>query len=269
LAQAAGNAASLLPEQLEGVELVVRHSDLILFACAPEELRPRLRRLQPGPSNRVVIATRGLDPETGKRLSEVVLEQTACLRVGALGGPLIPSEVRRGNPCAAVVASPFREVGEATVKALHSHGCRIYPSLDLADVELAGALVEVLATAIGVARGLGLGAGTQAVIVARGIAEGARLARKSGGDPSTFSGLAGVGELVACAGLPEHPANIRGMALARGETDERMAALCEALLARHSDLPITGGIRQLARGKVKAVDLLAGLMDRDVRAETT
>lgn len=269
LAQAAGNAASILPDEIDGIELAVRNSDLMIFACQPEELRTRLRRLRPGPANRVLLAMRGLDPESGKRFSEVVLEQTACLRVGALGGPLIPSEVRRGSPSAAVAASPFREVGDAAVQALHSHACRIYPSLDLADVEFAGALVEVLTTAIGVARGLGLGVGTQAIIVARGIAEGARLARKIGGDPATFSGLAGVGELVACASLPDHPANIRGLALARGEADPRMAVLCEALLARCPDLPITGGIRQLARGKIRATDLLSGLMEREVRAETT
>ena len=269
LVQAAGNAASILPEEVEGVELVVRHSDLLLYAGAPENLRAHLGRLRPGPANRLVLACRGLDPETGKRLSEVVVSETACLRVGALAGPLIPAELRRGSPGAAVVASPFREVGDATVKALHSHACRIYPSLDLADVELAGALVEVLTTAIGVARGLGLGVGTGAMIVARGIAEGSRLARKTGGDPATFSGLAGVGELVACASLPDHPANVRGLALARGERDLRLAALCESLLAIHPDLPITGGIRALALGKVRATDLLTGLMDRDVRAETT
>jgi glycerol-3-phosphate dehydrogenase (NAD(P)+) len=103
--------------------------------------------------------------------------------------------------------------------------------------------------------------------VSRGVAEGARLARKGGGDPRTFSGLAGVGELVACAALPDHPGFVRGLALARGEGDPAAAALCAALLGRVKDLPITQAVGALATGRARAAEVIAGLMTRDHREE--
>jgi glycerol-3-phosphate dehydrogenase (NAD(P)+) len=121
--------------------------------------------------------------------------------------------------------------------------------------------------ALGLARGLGLGVGAQALLVSRGVAEGARLARKGSGDPRTFSGLAGVGELVACAALPDHPGFVRGLALARGEADPAAAALCAALLGRVKDLPITQAVGALATGKARAAEVIAGLMTRDNREE--
>ncbi len=268
LAERAGNNAVLLPTEVEGAPLAVAHSDLVLLATSPELLRPLVRALRPGPGSVVVVAGRGLDPESGRRLSEIVPLESACLRVGALGGPLLPAELRQGSPGACVVASAFEEVNQRTVKALHSPLFRVYPSRDLADVELAGALVLVLSAALGVARGMGLGVGTQAVLVTRGIAEGARLARRTGGDPSTFSGLAGVGELVAASSLPDHPGQSRGRALASGGQDLPLAALCDALLSRERDLPITAGIRLLAQGKISAAQLLHGLTERQGRAES-
>lgn len=251
----------------EDPEVLAAQVDLLLLTPPPEQFRETLRRLDPGPGARVVVATRGLEPGSGKRLSELLAEETACLRVGALAGPVLLGEVRRQSPCAAVVASQFQEIGRLTSQALHSPACRMYTSDDLPGVELAGALVEVLGMALGVARGLGLGVGAQALLVSRGVAEGARLAARGGGDPRTFAGLAGVGELVAASGLPDHPAHMRGLALARGEADGGAAALCAALLAREADLPITAAVGALAGGKAKARDVISGLMARDHREE--
>lgn len=246
---------------------LARSTDILLLAMAPDRFRGIVCELDPGPAARAVVATRGLEPGTGKRLSEILAEESACLRVGALAGPILPGEVRRHSPCAAVVASPFAEVTRAASRALHSPACRIYGTLDLPGVELAGALVEVLAMALGIARGLGLGVGAQALIVTRGVAEGSRLARMGGGDPRTFSGLAGVGELVACAALPDHPGHVRGLALARGEADPAAAALCQALLGRVRDLPITQAVGTLAAGQARAAEVIKSLMTRDNRDE--
>lgn len=241
--------------------------DLVLLAVPPDAVRATVRSMRPGPAARIVVTTRGLEPGTGRRLSQIVAEESACLRVGALAGPILAAEVRRGSPCAAVAASRFDEVARQVAVALHSPACRVYTSDDLAGVEVAGALVEVLAMALGVARGLGLGVGAQALIVTRGSTEGARLARKESGDVRTFSGLAGVGELVACAGLADHPGHVRGLAMARGEPDPAAVALCDALLARVSDLPITGAVRMLASGRARAADVLAALMTREQAGE--
>lgn len=231
------------------------------------DLRATIRELAPGPSARLVLVTRGLESPGGKRLSQVVEEESACLRVGALAGPILAGEVRRRSPCAAVVASSFAEVTRAAGAALHSGMCRVYPSEDLAGVELSGALVEVVAAAIGAARGLGMGVGLQALVVTRGIAEGGRLTARVGGDARTFAGLAGAGELVACVSLPDHPGQQRGLALARGEADPALAELCDALLARCRDLPITTGVREVARGRAKVADAMAALLHREQRDE--
>lgn len=250
-----------------GHELVEADPDLVILNWPTGELRDRVRAAAYGPSVRVLVATRGLEPSTGKRLTQVVLEECAALRVGAIGGPILPSEVRRRSPCAAVIASPFHEVGEWGGAVLRSPMCRVYSTKDLPGAELAGAMVEVLTVALGVAHGLGLGVGAEALLVARGIVEGTRLAAHEGGDVHTFAGLAGVGDLVACAGSQDHPGQRRGLALARGEKDPELAARAAALLAREPKLPITAAVRALAEGRVSAPEALAGLMTREHHGE--
>lgn len=248
-------------------------ADLVLIDVAPGLVRGVVRALAPAPAAHVVLTTRGLEFPSGERLSRVVTQESSCLRVGALAGPILASEVRRRSPCAAVVASRFHETCGLTSAALHSPLCRVYPSEDLAGVELAGALVEVVAAALGAARGLGMGIGLQALVVTRGIAEGGRLAARAGGDPRTFAGLAGAGELVACMALGEHgagtdaPGMRRGLALARGETDPALAGYCDALLAVEKDLPITQGVRAVARGEARVADAMAALLGRGQREE--
>ena len=258
-----------VPEGVRAVDQLAGEVDVLLIALPADQIRRTVRALGPGPADRVVLAGRGFEPRTGLRLSEVVESETACLRVGVLAGPILPGEVRRGSPSAGVCASRFDEVAETTARALHSSLCRVYPSPDLVGVELSGALVEVVQAALGTARGLGLGVGTQALVVSRGIAEGSRLASHSGGDPRTFAGLAGAGELIACLGVPDHGGLHRGLALARGETDLPLAALCARLLELEPDLPITAGLLRVARGEIRAVDALNGLLARGTREEFT
>ena len=242
-------------------------ADLVFLCVARGDVRAWARDVAPGPADRVVVATRGLEPGTGKRLSRVVIEETACLRVGALAGPILAGEVLRGSPCAGVVASRFDEVSRLGALALRSPLCRAYTTRDLPGVELAGGLVEVMTAALGAARGLGLGAAAQAMLVSRSAAEGARLAARQEGEARTFSGLAGTGELVASLAIPDHPGGRRGLALARGERDDDLAELCGALLAIEPNLPITAGVGAVAGGFLSAPDALSALMSRDHAGE--
>lgn len=243
-----------------GASVVGGDADLELWVTPVSELRALVRARAPGPSARVVLATRGLEPGTGLRPSEIVLAESAALRIGAIGGPLLPGELRRRSPCAAVVASPYREVTTIAAGALRSPLCRVYASSDLVGVELAAALVDVFAVALGAARGLGLGSGAEALLVARAAVEGARLAGRIGGDPRTFSGLSGVGDLVACAASPDHPGHRKGLALARGEAAAEVVAMCDALLSHAPSLPIVSGVRRVARGEVRVAEALNVLM---------
>lgn len=242
-------------------------SDLLVVGVPAAELRATVRRCAPDAGTRLLVVSHGLDPGSGRPLSELVELESACLRVGVLAGPLFASEVRRGSPGAAVVASRFDEVGRRVSAALHSRLCRVYPSPDLAGVELSVALVDVLGCALGAARGLGMGVGLQAMVVTRGLAEGARLLQRAGADPRTFAGLAGAGKLVAAAALPDDEDLQRGLALARGEPDAAMTARCDALLGIEKDLPITAAVRAVAGGQANAKAALGGLLERVQRGE--
>ncbi len=248
---------------VEGDDAAKLAADVVFIDVSATDLRATIRRLRPTPADRVVFASRGLVGATGQRFSEIVEEESACVRVGALAGPLLLGEIERGAPCAVLIASAYADVGRVVHGALRSPVCQVYQTEDLTGTELAQALVEVVCAALGAARGLGAGVGLQALAVARGVAEGAQLFVRVGGQARTFSGLAGVGELIAAASIPDHPALRRGLALARGESDPGLVDLCDALLRRAEDLPITQGVRAVASGQRRAQDVLREMLERE------
>jgi glycerol-3-phosphate dehydrogenase (NAD(P)+) len=171
-----------------------------------------------------------------------------------------------------VAASAYDEVSAMTQASMHSAICRIYTTDDLVGVELAGAMVHVLAVAVGIADGLQLGVGVQGVVVTRGLAEARRLGQSLGGRDSTFAGLAGVGDLVACGNHPEHPGYNIGRRLARTHGAEpAMAKEAMALVAlaerQGVDLPLTRAIAAIAAGKLEARLAIDMLMRREATAE--
>jgi glycerol-3-phosphate dehydrogenase (NAD(P)+) len=253
---------------------VVAESDLVLYATPPEELKEAILASRPGPGSRVLIATRGLEPESGGWLSQLVLSQSACLRVGAVAGPALAAEVLARRPSALVVASAYDEVARLGQAALHSPICRVYTSGDLRGVELAGAMVQVLAAVIGMVDQLQLGVGAQSIVVTRGLAEATRLGMALHADSATFAGLAGVGDLVATGNHPEHPTRAIGARLAReGGQDAALVAHARALLRlsiRHKvELPITTAVAAIAEGRMKPMLAMDALMRRGARAEAT
>ena len=251
---------------------LAREVELLLIAVPTSEVRETISQARPGPGNRVVLACRGLEPGTGKWLSQVITEESTALRVGALTGPTLAAEVLARRPSAMVAASAFDEVATMTQAALHSPICRVYTTNDLVGVELAGAMVHVLAVAVGMADALQLGVGVHGVVVTRGLAEARRLGQALGASDATFAGLAGVGDLVACANHPEHPGYSAGRKLAlSGSANPKMAADAMALLTlaeRHSvDLPLTRAIAAIAAGKLEPRLAIDMLMRRDATAE--
>lgn len=247
-------------------------SDLVVVAVPPANVREVVRAAKPGPACRVVVATRGLEPDTGNWLSEVVKQESAALRVGALAGPALASEIVKRRPSALVVASEFEEVCTRAQAALHSPLCRVYTSRDLRGVELAGALVQVLSGVIGVADGLDLGVGVRGVVVSRGLAEGARLGAALGANPATLAGLSGVGDLMSCASHPDSPTYSTGLRLGRGSKAEtELSRLADGLVAlgkKHGvNLPLTEAVSLIASGKVSARLALDALMRREATSE--
>ncbi len=251
---------------------LVEETDLTLIAVPPGAIREVVKKAMPGPSSRVVVTARGLEPDSGVRLSDIVANESACVRVGGLAGPALAAEIVKRRPSALVVASEFDEVGRRTQEALHSSICRVYTSRDLRGVELAGAMVDVLAVAIGLADALDLGLGVHGVVVTRGLAEARRLGEAVGANPLTFAGLAGVGDLVGAAAHPDNPGFDSGVRLGRGAgKDEVRLGEAQALLtlaARHKvDMPLTKAIAAICAGKLKPRLAIDMLMRREASAE--
>ena len=288
LAKAAGNQPLLayrerrpphiLPSTRDAEE-VSATCELLLVATSAAEVRSAIRLAKPGGHNRVVVAGRGVDPASGQWLTDVVLDSSEALRVGALAGPAPVDEILNGGLCAGVVASSFDEVRQLTTRALHSSRYRVYESTDVAGVQVAGAAVPVLAMLVGLATRLGgAGVGLHALVVARGIEEMARLTRALGGKQATIAGLAGLGDLVAVQGVPSHPYHQAGANLA-APSEARSTGLSEAPLmlaralleqARQVDveLPLTAALVAIADGGVDPLDAVGGLMGRQAVPET-
>jgi glycerol-3-phosphate dehydrogenase (NAD(P)+) len=180
---------------LEGAELVV-------LAAPSHATREVLSGARPYFSAETVFvsATKGIEIETGKRVSQIVSDVLGdaggARRFVCLSGPSFAQEVAKGQPTAVVAASTDERLGRAVQEALSVQNFRVYTNDDVAGTELGGALKNVMALAAGIVSGLGLGANSVAALITRGLAEMTRLALAQGARVETLMGLAGLGDLV-------------------------------------------------------------------------
>jgi len=219
----------------------------------------------------VLSLTKGLDPETGERLSTLVRGRS----VAVLSGPNMAEEVVAGLPGATVIASEDAELARRLQEAINSNVFRVYLNDDLIGVELCAAAKNVIALAAGAVDGLGLGDNAKAALVTRGLVEMARLGEALGADGETFSGLAGMGDLIVTCWHPSGRNRRAGELIARGETPEQARAeigqVVEGLttapvlrdLSRRLgiELPITEGVCAVLEGR-SIFELAGDLMGR-------
>lgn len=233
----------------------------------------------------LVSATKGVEIETTARMSEVTAEEAEAagreVHFAVLSGPTFAAELARRAPTAAVVASEEHRLAERLRERLATPSFRLYSTADVVGVELGGAAKNVIAVASGVVTGLGLGSNTVAALITRGLHEMTRLGIACGGDARTFSGLAGLGDLVlTCTGGLSRNRRT-GMELAKGKTLERIQAetsmvaegiknsrSLSRLAERHDiEIPITREMmRVLYEGKSPR-QALEELMARERKAE--
>jgi len=257
--------------------------DLALVATATAGLRETAAALAAArPGVPLLWACKGFEAGTGL-LPHQVLEQAhpGAVRSGALSGPSFALEVARGQPTALTIASRDAAFAAATAGALNSPRLRIYSSADLVGVELGGALKNVVAIAAGICDGLGLGTNARAALVTRGLAEIARLGVRMGGQPETFMGLTGLGDLVLTATGDLSRNRTVGLRLARGQALDAILAdlghvaegvttarAARALAGRHQvEMPITEAVCAVLFEGVAAADAVRRLLARDPRAE--
>jgi glycerol-3-phosphate dehydrogenase (NAD(P)+) len=219
----------------------------------------------------ILILTKGLDPATGSRLSQVVEGREALV----LSGPNHAEEIEQGLPAAAVLASENEELAGELQHEIHSVRFRLYVNADLVGVELCAAAKNVIALAAGAVDGLEAGDNAKAALITRGLAEMARLGEACGARPETFSGMAGMGDLMVTC-WSRHGRNRRaGELIARGASPEDAATeigqVVEGLttapvlrdLARRNavELPITQAVCEVLDG-ASLSQLVSGLMGR-------
>jgi glycerol-3-phosphate dehydrogenase (NAD(P)+) len=255
-------AASLAEAPLADAELVCLALPSASFRGVAETL--------PG-SAPVLSLTKGLDPETGARLSTVVHGRP----VAVLSGPNHAEEIAQGLPAAAVLSCEDKALAVELQHAIISTRFRVYLNSDLVGVELCAAAKNVMALAAGGVDGFGFGDNAKAALITRGLAEMARLGEACGARGETFSGLAGMGDLIVTC-FSRYSRNRRaGELIAQGrspeEAREEIGMVVEGLttapvlrdLSRRLgvELPITEAICQVLTG-TSALDLVSGLMNR-------
>jgi glycerol-3-phosphate dehydrogenase (NAD(P)+) len=238
---AAVNQRRVNPDYLPGITLppgIAATADLgtaaagatLVFVVVPSAFcRDVYRALAAAvpPGAVLVSATKGLETGTLQRMSEVAAAEAPGRPVVVLSGPSFALEVAQAQPTTVVVASRDRAAAERVQRAVSGETFRAYTSDDVAGVELAGALKNVIAIAAGVLHGLGYGHNTLAALITRGLAEMSRLAVALGGRADTLAGLAGLGDLVlTCTGALSRNRQV-GQALGAGRS------LAEAMSATH------------------------------------
>ena len=202
-----------LDRALSGAEIAMVAIPSEFCRAAYREMRTRL-----APGAVIVSATKGLELDSRRRLSQVAAEELPGHEVAVLSGPSFALEVAQGQPTTVVVASTELPVAQRVQRAVSTRTFRAYSSDDVTGVELGGALKNVIAIAAGIVDGLGYGHNTGAALITRGLAEMSRLAVALGGRPDTLAGLAGLGDLVlTCTGALSRNRRV-GQALGSGRS---------------------------------------------------
>ena len=221
----------------------------------------------------VVSLSKGLERGSNLRMTQVIKEVVPGHPVAALTGPNIATEIMSGKAAAAVIATEDLEVARAIQKVVTRGLFRVYLNDDVIGCEMGGALKNVIAIAAGIGEGLGVGDNTRAAVMSRGLAELTRLGAALGAHPTTFAGLAGMGDLIATCMSP-HSRNRRvGEQLGKGRRLEdilsEMHMVAEGVktasvaleLAEHHhlDLPICRMIDKVVKGEVEPAGAYWGL----------
>ncbi len=263
----------------------VQDKDMLLFAVPSLYIRDTARKVGPyitgGPL--IVDAAKGLEPHTMLTMTEVISEELGALAVPpvALSGPTHAEEVARDMPTSIVSACADLNTAKAVQHTFDGTCLRVYTNTDVRGVEICGALKNIVALATGISVGLGFGDNTRAAIITRGITEIARLGIKMGCREQTFSGLAGIGDLIVTATSMHSRNNRAGQLIGQGysakDACEKVGMVVEGLnalpaamqLAKHYgvELPIIEAVDSVVNHGAAPLDMVHHLMSRTAKEE--
>jgi glycerol-3-phosphate dehydrogenase (NAD(P)+) len=260
-------------------------AEFAVLAIPSQTLRGNLAAWAPLlPADSVFVSLmKGVELGTAKLMSQVIAEvaDAGPERVAVVSGPNLAKEIVARQPAAAVVACRDEAVARNLQAACHTGYYRPYTNTDVIGCELGGAVKNVIALAVGIADGMGLGDNSKASLITRGLAETTRLGIAMGADPHTFAGLAGMGDLVATCSSPLSRNHTFGTNLGRGMTLEQTIAAtrqtaegvksCESVLElahRHGvDMPITATVVDIVHEGKPPLVAVKELMARSAKAE--
>lgn len=276
-----------IPERVTATSEIATALDqasLVLVAAPSHAVRDLLTAMSPSIDETALIVSvsKGIEIETGKRISEIVKEvvgrthQFVCL-----SGPSFAKEVVAGTPTAIVAASKDATAARTVQADLSFENLRIYTNTDVVGAELGGSVKNVMAIAAGMTTGLGLGSNSVAALITRGLAEITRLARREGAQMETLMGLAGLGDLVlTCTGSLSRNRYV-GEQLGKGVPLDQITAdmnevaegikttLAVKQLADRAglEMPITNEVKAVLYDGKSVTDAVAELMSRPLREE--
>ena len=264
---------------------VLRGADLIAIAVPSQSARDLLTPLRGfvAPHAVAVSLMKGVELSTDRRMSEVVADalDIPSDRVAVVSGPNLALEIAQRQPTATVVASSSEATAQLVANACASAYFRPYTNDDVVGVELCGAVKNVIALAVGISQGRGLGYNTMATVITRGLVEITRLGLALGADADTFPGLAGLGDLMATCASPASRNHTLGGHIGRGMTlDEAIAAtggtaegvkssrsVLELATSLGVDMPITSAVVRVLHEGLPVEQLAALLLGRPHKAE--
>jgi len=271
-------ATSDAAEALRGAEVVV-------LAVPSQTLRGNLSTWVPDlpPDCVLVSLMKGIELGTTRRMSEVIAEVTGAgpERIAVVSGPNLAKEIALRQPAASVVACADEGVAEKLQQVCLTAYFRPYTNTDVLGVEVGGAVKNVIALAVGMAKGMGMGDNSQASIITRGLAEITRLGLAQGADAATFAGLAGVGDLVATCMSPLSRNRTFGENLGQGmsldevvrttkQTAEGVKS-AESILAlaraHHVDMPIVEHVAAAVHDGLPPGEIVRRIMSRSAKSE--
>ena len=278
---------------------VLTGADLVVLALPAQVLRSQLQNYARfiEPDALLVSLAKGLETGTGLRMSQVIteeLEEALAMRgadvraighiphrVCVLSGPNLATEIMGEEPTASVVAARTLPVAEAVARAIACGYFRPYTNTDVVGTEIGGLVKNVIALCVGICEGRNYGDNSKASIMTRGLAEITRLAVALGGEASTMSGLAGMGDLIATCSSPLSRNHTAGRLLAEGIAPDRLhehmsqtaesiksAPVVAELARRHGvEMPIVEAVVAVLSGRISIEDLAPKLLGRRLKHE--
>ncbi|MGI9085486.1 MAG: NAD(P)H-dependent glycerol-3-phosphate dehydrogenase [Aeromicrobium sp.] len=260
-------------------------ADVVVLAVPSQQLRVNLETWGSSipPEAVMVSLMKGVEVGTHMRMSEVIAEITGAgpERIAVISGPNLAREIAAREPAASVVACEDVSVAERLQKLCHTEAFRPYTNTDVIGCELGGTTKNIIGLAVGVCIGLGFGDNSKATVITRGLAETARLGAAIGADPLTFSGLAGMGDLVATCSSPLSRNRTFGEKLGRGMSVDEVAAqtrqVAEGVKSCSSvnelaelhgvEMPIVQHVTALIEGRMGPEALVKALISREAKPE--